>query len=260
MIFSEEDLRSIHRAHQEAQRKYEQLLIGYLSRAFQSPRAQEFAIHGFVRRLKTLLRCIDSVFQTLPPERMELPESEELSDATINIQAFVTNVFGAMDNLAWVLVYERNLRKADRSALPRKSVGLRPGFNHILRALSPEFRQYIESLGEWVRLLESFRHALAHRIPLYIPPYFVPEGQRAAHQDLEERMTEALGNADLQEHARLEAEQDALKSYEAYITHSLELEEQANLVAFHPQMLADFCTVHELGRRMLAELDRDHRN
>jgi hypothetical protein len=43
----------------------------------------------------------------------------------INIQAFVFNVFGSIDNLAWIWVQEKSLAKEDGSAIPSAWVGLR---------------------------------------------------------------------------------------------------------------------------------------
>ena len=254
MTFSEADLDSLRRGRQEIHERYERLLLGFVNRHFENQRAKEFATHGFVRRLKTLQRCIDNVFEVMPPDRTDLPASEELSDAAIYIQAFVTNVFGITDNLAWVWVHETGLRREDGRALSRSSVGLRPGFDIVLRSLSPEFREYILTLEDWFEYLESFRHSLAHRIPLYIPPYNIRPDQLAVYRELGEQMEVAYNNRDFNEYERLEEEQSVLKEFRPYMTHSLA--EEPNPALFHPQMIADFNTVYELGRRMLDELDQ----
>jgi len=66
-------------------------------------------------------------------------------------------------------------------------------------------------------------------------------------------MAEAVNQQDFVEHDRLSAEQKALVEFRPYMTHSFE--EKADIVVFHPQLIADFNTIEELGREMLEELD-----
>ena len=124
MFFSEETLQNLKDEYLTVSAKYNRLLEAYLTRNYNDARAQEYAHHGFSRRLKILVRCIDKIFEILPPDRTNLPTSEELSDATINLQAFVFNVFGSVDNLAWIWVAEKNLTKDDGSPIPNGWVGL----------------------------------------------------------------------------------------------------------------------------------------
>jgi len=43
---------------------YKRLMFGYLSLRLTNEAAQEYARHGFVRRLGTLKRCIENVYST----------------------------------------------------------------------------------------------------------------------------------------------------------------------------------------------------
>ena len=254
MIFSQEDLEKLQRDYLAVCEKYQGLMVSYIARNYKNPLAQEYAKQGFSRRLKTLARCIDNIFEILPPDRIELPTSEELTDAAINIQAFVINVFGSTDNLAWIWVREKSITNGDGSPISNILVGLRENNKLVRGSFSPEFQEYLRGLNGWFDNLENFRHALAHRIPLYIPPYVVPEDKFAAYQELGERMTEAFNRQDFAEHERLSTEQEALATFIPYMTHSFE--EEAKFVVFHAQLLADFHTIEELGQKMLAELDR----
>ena len=65
-------------------------------------RGAEYAKHGFCRRLETLVRTIDQVYELLPPEQEEIPDRENVVDATIAIQAFTMSA-------AWCLPAVRNL-------------------------------------------------------------------------------------------------------------------------------------------------------
>jgi len=254
MYFSDNDLEELRNGYLAVAGKHQQLTEGYLIRAYKGPRAREYATQGFLRRLKTLVRCIDRIFQILPPDRTDLPTSDELSDAMINLQAFVFNVFGATDNLAWIWVQEKGLVSDDGSPIPGTWVGLREKNKSVRGSFSVEFQEYLKGLNGWFELLEGFRHALAHRIPLYIPPYVVSTDDEAAYRELEDRMAEAITRHDFAEHERLSSEQKALAAFRPHMTHSFE--ERAAIIVFHPQLLADFNTIEELGQRMLEELDR----
>jgi hypothetical protein len=254
MIFSQDDLEKLQMEYLAVDGKCQKLLLSYVARNFNNARAQEYARQGFSRRLKTLVRCIHKTFEVLPLDRIEIPTKEELSDAAINIQAFIINVFGCTDNLAWVWLWEKNLTQNDGSPIPNGWVGLREKNELVRGSFSPGFQAYLEGLNGWFENLENFRHALAHRIPLYIPPYVVPEDKLPAYQELGERMTEALNRQDIAEHERLSTEQEALAAFKPFMTHSFE--EEAKYVVFHAQLLADFNTIDELGKKLLEELDR----
>lgn len=254
MIFDQEGLEQLQSAYLAVFDKCQQLVTSYARRNYKNSRAEEYSKQGFSRRLKTLVRCIDNIFDIMPPDQIELPSNEELTDVAINLQAFITNVFGCTDNLAWIWVHESNLRKNDGSPIPKYSIGLRENNEVVRDSLSLEFQEYLRGLNDWFHNLENFRHALAHRIPLYVPPYIVPDDKMPAYRELEGRITNAFNRGDSDAHERWSAEQEALAVFNPFMTHSFK--EEAKYVVFHPQILADFNTVEELGQKMLEELDR----
>jgi hypothetical protein len=255
MYFSDRDIEELRRSHRQVAWKCQRLVERYLTLNYKDSRAREYAVHGFSRRLKTLVRCIDNVFKILPPDRTELPSSGEIFDAMINIQAFVFNVFGSIDNLAWIWVREKPVRNEDGSEIHKSKVGLGKGekYEYVRGSFSPEFQQHLTGLKDWFDHLENFRHALAHRIPPYIPPYVVPKDNEAAHQQLGDRIAEAFRRLDFVEKKRLEAKQEALATFVPQMTHSFE--EESAFVFFHPQLLTDFLTIEGLAENMLKELD-----
>jgi hypothetical protein len=253
MYFSDQALQELQNTQREIAWKCQCLVQSYLTRDYKDSRAQEFAMHGFARRLKTLARCINNVFKILPPDRTEPATNDEIFDAMINIQAFVFNLFGSIDNLAWIWVQEKPVRNKDGSEIPRNWVGLRKDNKFVRGSLSTEFQEYLKGLDTWFDHLEDFRHALAHRIPLYIPPYAIPMDKEAAYRQLDDRMTDARIRSDFPECSRLRAEQEALGIFVPEMTHSFE--EQSGAVSFHPQLLTDFLTIEGLAQQMLKELD-----
>lgn len=217
-------------------------------------RAREFATHGFCRRLGHLVQAIDTVYAKLPPELDEIPDRERVVAAVIAIQSFVLNTFGCLDNLAWIWVCEKNVRKADGSALDPKWVGLGRQNRQVRRSFSREFCAYLDSRQEWFDNLKNFRDSLAHRIPLYIPPYVVTPNNLEEYNRLEVVMKDALRRADLESYARIELEQQRLAHFRPWMTHSRT--ENAPTVLFHVQLLQDYVTIDEFGRMMLEELER----
>jgi hypothetical protein len=191
--------------------------------------------------------------KVVPPSTAKVPEKSKLDDAQINVQAFIANVYGGVDNLAWIWVHERGLTKK----IPRTQIGLRKKHHEVRASLSLEFQKYLEGLDGWFNYITEYRDALAHRIPLYIPPGGVRPKNLDAYNDLMQRMNNALNNFNGYEYERLSAEQSKLLVFQPLITHSVK--ETTAHFAFHAQLIADFLTVEELGQKMLLELKRSAR-
>lgn len=251
MRFSQETLQGLEEQYLSVAGKSVGLSEAYVYSDYKDDRAKEYAKQGFVRRLLTMQQCIVTIFELLPPDQVDPPTNENLSNAKINLQAFVFNVFGCVDNLAWIWVHEKHITKENGSPIPNGWIGLRRTNKFVRKSLSQGFQDYLDGLDGWFDLQDEFRHALAHRIPLYIPQYVITDDKKAANQDLEDRKANTR-NPD--EYDRLDAEQTALGVFWPVMTHSFI--EEANFVDFHPQLLADFNTIEELGRKMLEELDR----
>jgi hypothetical protein len=252
MYFTPEALKALARDYQGVTEKHAKLMQAFVDREYKEARAKEFAQHGFMRRIKSMARSIANVFTLLPPEYDGVPDSEVRHDAEINIQAFLFNTFAATDNLAWVWVAEKNIKKPDGTDIPYGQVGLRK--DRVLASFSPDFREYLQSREPWFDHLEEFRHALAHRIPLYIPPYSVDPKDEQAYRELEAAMNDAARRGDFKEYDRAKTEQRKLAFFRPWMTHSYI--EKAKIVVFHSQLLADFNTIDEMAWKMLEELER----
>jgi hypothetical protein len=249
--FSEKALDDLYEQRGRLVRQYLNLMHRLQARNYSSDRGREYAFHGFGRRLDLLRTAIDQVFTALPPEREGIPEHEELLKATIAIQAFVLNVVGCLDNLAWIWVYERDIRAANGTELNPKLVGLFK--RHVQETMSKQFRAYLNSRKPWFDSITSFRDPLAHRIPLYIPPYTVAKSKLAEHSRLEQEATAALARGDHAAYDQARDHQKQLGEFRPWITHSFH--EQSGLISFHHQLLCDWLTIEELGLKLLEELD-----
>lgn len=226
--------------------KADRLLLTYVAHVFSQEKAREYARQGFARRVQTLRRCIENVFRILPPSVVKVPRKERLYDAQINIQAAVANTYGCADNLAWVWVHERRLN------VNPQQVGLRKHNTAVRRSLSQNFQKYLDGLEDWFAYITDYRHALAHRIPLYIPPGNVRPKDVEAYNDLELKMTAALNRLDTDGYERLSNEQSKLLVFQPIAGHSIG--EMKSPYYFHPQLIADFLTIEEVAEKMLIEL------
>lgn len=252
MHFSLEQVADLYAGLDDVRLKATALLQRVVMTAMQTEGGREHADHGLGRRLSTLARCIERVFELLPPDLDYVPESDITHDAVINIQAFVMGAFGCCENIAWIWVYERDIREGGQ-LLPANRVGLGPGYRTFRASLTPSFRQRLDQFTPWFENLKNFRDALAHRIPIYIPPFTITPEDGDRYQALEAELQAALiMRRDIDEYERLQAELKALRHFTPIMRHSFRDASQA--IIFHAQLLADFATIEELAGILLDEL------
>jgi hypothetical protein len=249
--FSKGQLADIRSKYTTIEKRTDNLVLKFAYFPFRNEQARHYARQGFARRIQVLRRCIDNVFKIIPPGTTKVPSKGRLYDTQINIQAFLANVYGIMDNLAWIWVYERNLS----NVIPRRHVGLGKENKTVRNSLSVEFQKHLDARDAWFDYLADFRHALAHRIPIYIPPGMVLKRNVDAYNALTAQMTDALNQMKPDEYEQLSEKQNKLLVFQPLIAHSA-IETKAPYV-FHPQLIADFLTVGELGEKMLEELRRN---
>jgi hypothetical protein len=85
-------LATLKKGREEVPRQFRELQERYYTRTYKNARAREYALQGFCRRLDELVRAIDFVFDILPPEQENIPESDNVVAATMLIQAFIVTV------------------------------------------------------------------------------------------------------------------------------------------------------------------------
>lgn len=250
MRYSEKDLCRLHEKYRAVTNKGLDLMSSYISKEFRNQKALEYARHGFCRRIQLMMRCIEQVFENLPPENTNVPDADTIRNTTIFLQAFMFNTFGCIDNLAHIWVLEKEVKDENGSPLRPSRIGFGPDNNVVLKSLPCRFSDYLKKIRPWFQYLQDFRHALAHRIPLYIPPSFITNDKLEDYQAMEARIHKSRSRAETEQ---LEEEQNALISFLPVTTHSFS--EGSSPVYFHSQMLADFNTVEDIGVRFLQELD-----
>lgn len=234
------------------------LELAIISYRYRSEKGEEYGIHGLARRLKTLATATEKIFETIPVDTIIPPFEEERILAEIYIQACYIHTSGSIDNLAHIWVYENGLKKADGSALSGREIGLRPREkNHrtVLRSLPAEIREKLVKYKEWLEWLDEYRDSLAHRVPLYIPPYAVAMDKLDRDRATEGGITQAIKDGDVERYDALEEEQKGLRFFKPVIQHSWN-EGALGLPYFHPQMLANNNTILELANAIYGVLGR----
>jgi hypothetical protein len=206
----------------------------------ENPHARSHLLHGACRRLNTMRRCIVRIFELFPPSQESPLSRIALNDVQIYLQAFVINVSGVLDNWAWAFVLRHGLEKD--FAPPNVSLFK----EQTQRVLPTEFSKYLtsEKIQKWhTTYLKEERDALAHRIPLYVPPAALTPNDVEKHQQLE---TERMDAAERQDWGRVDElidEQGSLGTAANVFTGDFVTQRPS--VVFHPQIIADCLTVDE---------------
>jgi hypothetical protein len=250
--FSQEALDEFTRDLVELPPQLRSLKAAYAGRSFANDQAWEHAHHGLCRRLSTMVHMVQTVFELLPPAQESIPEKATVMDATACIQNFVMNAFGCLENLAWIWVLEKNVRGKAGAELERQEVGL--GNPHVRKSFSAEFRAFLDGNKNWLANLIDFRDGLAHRIPLYIPPYVIDEASAEQYRTLDAAAIAAALAGDQGEYDRLRDAQRALGQFRPWMTHSVL--DGSPTILFHKQMLRDYVTVDAYCWTLLEEFAR----
>lgn len=250
--YKNQDIEGMVAKFQELETQHQTLRESILMHTYSTPKGDEFAKHGFQRRCDMLWRCLRKTFEEIPPNLDGKPTRDQTADVSILLHCFFIHVFGACDDLAWILVHEKGITKPDGSELPLSHVGIRKKNKTVRDQLSGNMIATLDELEHWFEHVEEFRHSLAHRIPLYVPPYQIQHDKADDYNRLERESLEALRRKDLDKHERLEKEQEELTFFRPWLTHSFS--ENAPIAVIHPQLLGDFGAILKLGEITFREL------
>lgn len=177
VVYSPEQVIHLEEGFRESNRIYETRLLLLMQASYEarSADAREFILQGVGRRWRILHNCIKNVFAIFPLDRVASLDFDESAQLCISLHAYFINLFGALDNLAWTLVSER------QANIPRRSIGLYAQRTQAI--MSADLRNYLNSspIDDWHDdHLKEFRDSLAHRIPLYVPPGVDRDGREFA--------------------------------------------------------------------------------
>lgn len=210
-----------------------------------SSQARDLLIFGFSRRLHTLERCVTNIFRIFPTSQKIRLDSDALNDVTINLQAFILNLSGCFDNLAWAFVHRHDLLKR----IGRKSdVGI--FLRETRKCLPIEIWSDVdqETFDQWHRAYhKDFRDALAHRIPLYLPPAVVNPTQAAEIEAIEREINSSLASGDWSSANKNQNVVTDIGSPSGFVHDTA----SGKSVWLHPQLLCDVQTLCEFANSFL---------
>jgi hypothetical protein len=247
MTYTAENVEKLQRESQEVFRALQALQLQCVvqGQALAPSQASEHLLHGAGRRVGVLKRSLQQIFTIFPPSLVRPLQQDTLSDVQIYLHAFVMNLYGIFDNWAWAFVLRHNLTAAVGG---RMNVSL---FKTATQRFLPEpIRVYLTSDGKaaWHdEYLKSYRDALAHRIPLYIPPAsFTPaEGER--YNVLESEKVQRIMSREFDRVDQIWEEQAALGTPCMAFLHSYSTDDDPRPILLHPQLICDAMAVVEFG-------------
>lgn len=215
--------------------------------------ARQYLLQGCGRRILTIRHALRSVYRIFPPSRATKLTQGELADTQINVHAFMMNLYGFFENCAWVLWHLNGLAAHVKN---RREVTL---FNPKLQRHFPDkLRTYLAhpEMQRWhVEYLKSYRDALAHRIPVYLPPSEMTKEVGERYQALDLEKIARLKAMDLDGFARAESAQAELGTPCPFFLHSFSEEDPSKLVYLHPQLLSDALTLVDFSDVFLSCLE-----
>jgi hypothetical protein len=251
MGYSDEQIRQFEQSRHDVTSGLQAMFMKVVTEGQKLPpdsRVREHLLHGAGRRISVIRRTIEKVFTVFPLSTTRPLSPDDLSDVQINLHAFVMNTYGLYDNWAWAFVLRHQLQDEIGD---RRKVGL--FLRSTQRFLPAPLRDYVtsESMTQWhEKYAKDFRDALAHRIPLYIPPSTVLNSDADRYRELEELKMSSLLAGDLQRSESAEREQAALCRPNFTFLHSF-IGQTAKPILLHPQMLTDGMGVNEFGALFL---------
>jgi hypothetical protein len=179
-------------------------------------------------------------------EQIDKLSEDDRADVGINLHAFVLNTFGVTDNLAWVFVHENGLlgsRKAGK--IDKNGVGL---FQEATQThLSRDLVTYLKSdrPQSWHKnYLKVYRDALAHRIPLYVPPCGLNKEEAEKYQLSAKKLGDFSSLEAISSHDQAREELSRLGRPLPWFAASAG--EEGAPIILHAQVLVDFATIQEI--------------
>ena len=241
-FYSKEAIDEIANKWIELDERVPALTSDYITYEYNTDKGLEYGRHGFARRLQTVARCIDKAFSAIPADIDHFPTKTQRADVTIYVQAFVVNIVGCLDNLAWVWNYEKHLQ------LGRHKVVLNGAYMNLPKNMA----ELIASYKDWFAYIKDYRDALSHRIPIYIPPFVFVESHSDEYRRIQDERKAAILKRDLEKLNALDRREEAISMFKPIALHSIV--ESPGILGFHQQMLRDFLTIEQLGLYMLEAL------
>lgn len=212
-------------------------------------RGKEHIKYGVGRRLHLIGFALRNIYRIFPPDRATTLGLQELADVQLNLHAFVINLSGSFDNMAWAFVLRHSLLNQVGGPI---NVGM---FRDATQRLFPFALKTLLDAPEaktWQRTyMKDYRDALAHRIPLYLPPAVVTKEEADRYGVIEQEKLDALRKRQFDRIEKLEEEQAQLGRPCFAFMHSFDPGSPSRPIALHLQLVTDTRTLIGFGEAFL---------
>ncbi|MBL0338256.1 MAG: hypothetical protein IPP67_03520 [Rhodospirillaceae bacterium] len=254
MFFTSEKIEQLNSKYAKINHAYQEILLNYLSLHSQlkDKKAKEYIRLGFLNRLGVLRRCLLNIWTICPPENTKKLSDEALENLSINLHSFIFNIYGCSDNLAWIWVKEKDL------PIPRTLVGLGSKCKKVRDSFSQDFQDHLIEIDSHFEQLENFRHALAHRIPLFVCSQILNKQEAINYQNLQTKMIDAALNQPLEEFKKFIDTMEDMGKFAPIMTHSFE--ENSPQVPFHKVIVNFWETIIDTANKFFRELKNLNNN
>ena len=209
------------------------------------PLAKEYLMHGVCRRLQILSHTLKKIFLVFPPNHQVVLSTEHLLDVQTYLHAFVMNLYGLLDNSAWVYIHQHEIK--DRIGSLRDIGLFQPKTIQYLPAQLKEYLTRADAKKWYEEYVRNYRHALAHRIPIYIPPYILREKDMERYRELDDAIMDCIYQQDFDRRDVLEKERNALCCVSDTFMHSFS-DKESKPIHLHAQLISDGLTIIEIGK------------
>lgn len=255
MGYSDKQIEEFNIKYRQISKQFDSLMLKTVASGQQQENAnvREHILHGVSRRLSVIKKSIENIFNGFPLDAKRPLQRDDLYNVQINMHAYVINLYGIFDNWAWAFVLRHGLleKLGGKHGVGMFKKGM---LTHLPKEISDYLRE--RELEKWHEdYLKSFRDALAHRIPLYIPPslFTAEEGDR--YQELDAQKMGLIKAMDWERLDQVEREQENLGNPCFYFLHSFE-GEKPKPILMHPQLLCDGLAITEFGALFMKHWER----
>ncbi|HVT17892.1 MAG TPA: hypothetical protein VHQ90_17150 [Thermoanaerobaculia bacterium] len=157
-------------------------------------------------------------------KRGNLLDPDTATELDIHLNAYYLNLRGSLDNLAWILTFELELKPGLREEGKDKRFPDLFGrdFQAALEQKRPELLRWLKRLRKWRERIKAFRDPAAHRIPLLVTAGLHTDEKLEQREALEHAASEAIRRKDTHAYSSLQHEIRSLAEYRPVFSRSRE--------------------------------------
>ncbi len=111
MAYKDEQIRQFEEEYFNIRQGLQDLMLKTVVAGQESPHngVKEHLLHGASRRMNVINQAMENVFSNFPPSTTRPLDKEVLYDVSINLHAYMINLYGIFDNWAWAFIYNHEL-------------------------------------------------------------------------------------------------------------------------------------------------------